>query len=198
MHEDPPPPSTRELAVVEVVEAALVLGSTQDPATFDVGAVERAGLTWCRRRSGGGSVLLIPGEHLWVDITLPRDDPWWTDDVGAAAVTVGEWWADLLGVGEVWRGAYEPGPLGRQVCFAGIGPGEVVVGERKLVGIAQRRNRERARFQCIIHGRFRAAEHLGLLAEPGDGADAQTLDASVGVTDVSAVVDRLTRLLPDA
>ena len=30
---------------------------------------------------------------------------------------------------------------GRTICFAGVGPGEVLLGERKLVGIAQRRTR---------------------------------------------------------
>jgi hypothetical protein len=37
------------------------------------------------------------------------------------------------------------------VCFAGIGPGEVVTGDDKLVGISQRRSRAGARYQCAVH-----------------------------------------------
>jgi lipoate-protein ligase A len=36
----------------------------------------------------------------------------------------------------------------RSVCFAGLGPGEVTVGGRKVVGISQRRRRDGALFQC--------------------------------------------------
>ena len=39
------------------------------------------------------------------------------------------------------------------VCFAGVGPGEVLAGGRKLVGISQRRTRAGARFQCAVHVR---------------------------------------------
>ena len=34
------------------------------------------------------------------------------------------------------------------MCFAGLGPGEVLVDGRKVVGISQRRDRFGARFQC--------------------------------------------------
>ena len=37
------------------------------------------------------------------------------------------------------------------VCFAGVGTGEVSVGDRKLVGLSQRRTRTGARFQCLVH-----------------------------------------------
>jgi hypothetical protein len=37
------------------------------------------------------------------------------------------------------------------VCFASAAPGEVFVGDNKLVGISQRRNREGARFQCVLY-----------------------------------------------
>ena len=41
--------------------------------------------------------------------------------------------------------------VGRAVCFASAAPGEVFVGDNKLVGISQRRNREGARFQCVLY-----------------------------------------------
>ena len=34
------------------------------------------------------------------------------------------------------------------MCFGGLGPGEVTVGGRKVVGISQRRTRAGAVFQC--------------------------------------------------
>jgi lipoate-protein ligase A len=34
------------------------------------------------------------------------------------------------------------------VCFAGLGPGEVLVDGRKVVGLSQRRTRAGARFHC--------------------------------------------------
>ncbi|MEC8814989.1 MAG: hypothetical protein VYA92_04220, partial [Actinomycetota bacterium] len=37
---------------------------------------------------------------------------------------------------------------GGLVCFAGRGPGEILVDGRKVVGISQRRDRSGARFQC--------------------------------------------------
>jgi hypothetical protein len=42
-----------------------------------------------------------------------------------------------------------------RVCFAGIGPGEVLdAAGRKVVGISQRRTRGSARFQCAALGRW--------------------------------------------
>lgn len=39
---------------------------------------------------------------------------------------------------------------GRLVCFGAVGPGEVSVAGRKVVGISQRRTRGGARFQCLV------------------------------------------------
>ena len=47
----------------------------------------------------------------------------------------------------VHRGGLVATPWSRQVCFAGLGPGEVTVAGRKVVGVAQRRTRHGARFQ---------------------------------------------------
>jgi hypothetical protein len=54
----------------------------------------------------------------------------------------------------------------RLVCFAGIGPGEVLVGGRKAVGISHRRTRAGARFQCVAHRRWPGEELVALLAPP--------------------------------
>ena len=76
---------------------------------------------------------LGPGEQLWLDAWIPRDDPLWMVDVSAAAEWVGAWWTEALaGFGqrgfEVHRGRPLPGALGDLVCFAGRGPGEVFHG----------------------------------------------------------------------
>ena len=47
---------------------------------------------------------------------------------------------------------------GDLLCFAGVGPGEVVQQDHetlsKVVGISQRRTREYARFQCTIYTKW--------------------------------------------
>jgi hypothetical protein len=132
--------------VVEPDRAAFVLGSTQPAPTTAVPTV--------RRRSGGGGVLVAPGRLVWVDIVLPRTDPWWDDDIGRAARRVGEAWAVALGrlglAPAVHRGPLVTSPWSRSLCFAGLGPGEVCIDGRKVVGIAQRRTRDGACFQCAV------------------------------------------------
>jgi lipoate-protein ligase A len=105
-----------------------------------------------RRRSGGGAVLLVPGECVWV----PRDDPLWADDIGRSMWWFGEVWAEALtAVGctdvAVHHGPVQHTPWSRLVCFDGLGAGEVTSGGRKAVGISQRRTREWARMQSSVH-----------------------------------------------
>ena len=62
------------------------------------------------------------------------------------------------------EGALACGPLGGTVCFAGRGPGEVLVGDAKVVGISQRRTRAGARFQCAVPVRWDPAPLAALLS----------------------------------
>ncbi len=136
---------------------AVVLGSAQQPA--DIVSARRAkasGTEVVRRRGGGGAVLLRPGDHLWVDVWIPRHDPLWDADVADAAAWVGAWWAAALGafgVGDltVHRGRAEPGRHGGLVCFAGRGPGEVLQGDRKVMGLSQWRCREGSLFHTCAY-----------------------------------------------
>ena len=94
------------------------------------------GIEVVRRRSGGGAVLLVPGEVLWVDVVVPRGDPLWDDDVGRASHWLGEVWVEALaavGVAgtEVHDGGLVCTPWCSLVCFAGLGPGEVTIGGAK-------------------------------------------------------------------
>ena len=161
----------RSVWVLEVDRPAVVLGSTQPEHDVDHGAAEALGVEVVRRRSGGGAVLLDPGEALWVDVVVPRDDPLWDDDVAVAAEWLGHVWAAALadlGIGpaEVHRGGLVRTPLAPVVCFAGTGPGEVRVEGRKVLGISQRRTRHAARFQCSLPLVWRPGRHVALLA-PG-------------------------------
>jgi lipoate-protein ligase A len=141
--------------VVRLLEAtgpALVLGSTQ-PESVVVG--DAAGIDVVRRRSGGGAVLVEPDRVAWIDVAIGRDDPLWDDDVGVAFHWLGRVWAgalEALGLRGpvVHTGALVRTALSDLVCFAGLGPGEVTVDGAKVVGMAQRRTRAGALFQCAV------------------------------------------------
>lgn len=156
-----------EAWLLSLERPALVLGSAQRGEVADHAAAEARGVEVVRRNSGGGAVLLEPGRCIWLDVLLPKDDPRWTDDVGLSAYWLGEVWADALaslGVeAAVHRGRLEQTTWGRLVCFGAIGPGEVTVAGRKLVGISQRRTRHGARFQCLVHESWDPVPLLDLL-----------------------------------
>ena len=99
--------------------------------------------------------MLIPGEAVWVEVALRRDDPRWDDDVSRSSLWLGRAWAaalDRLGLGgaTVHRGPMSGDlPLGRVVCFAALAPGELAVEGNKVVGVSQRRTRDQALFECV-------------------------------------------------
>jgi len=99
-------------------------------------------------------VLVAPAQQVWMDFWLPRGDALWDDDIVSSARWTGEVWARALGsLGlsdlDVHRGPSVETDWSRLVCFAGLGPGEVTVDGAKIVGIAQRRTREGARFLTV-------------------------------------------------
>jgi lipoate-protein ligase A len=194
VHGRPLPDSiTRTARLVEVTEPALVLGSTQP-------SVPERGVPIVRRRSGGGAVLVGPGEVLWIDVLLPADDALWETDVGRSFHWLGQVWVDALaalGVQSSWhKGPMVCTPWCRQVCFAGIGSGEVTVDGRKVVGMSQRRTRAGALFQCAALLQWHPDEMVRLLdldAEAGAGirdiACALPVDASALETAVLRELD---------
>lgn len=140
--------------VLEVDGPSLVLGSSQPLDLVDSERAAAAGVAVARRRSGGGAVYLGPGRQVWVDLLVPRGDRLWDDDVIRAAIWAGETWsaavASLTGEpASVHRGRSAGGRWGRLICFAGLGPAEVTVGGRKVVGISQRRSRDWTRIQTM-------------------------------------------------
>ena len=171
LHAPVGPISRRVVLVNEVKAPTLVLGSAQR------GVEVATGIDVVRRRSGGGAVRLRPGGVLWVDVLVPRGDVLWEEDIARSTWWLGEVWAAALadlGVDAVvHRGPMEPGRWGAMVCFAGIGPGEVLVAGRKSVGVSQRRDRSGARFQCAALLEWSGHEMVRLLGlvpvEEADG-----------------------------
>jgi lipoate-protein ligase A len=151
-----PPPARREVWILTPSRRALVLGSAQLDAVV---RPDLEGIDIVRRHSGGGAVLLEPGGVLWVDVIVPAGDPLWVDDVGRAFHWLGATWAAALASCGVEGAVVHEAAMRRTdwsplVCFAGLGPGEVTVGGRKVVGISQRRTRAAARFQCVVLERW--------------------------------------------
>lgn len=168
-----------------------MLGSTQRPEVVAPGA---GGLDVVRRRSGGGAVLVSPGDPVWIDVWLPVGDPLWIADVTRAFTWLGAAWAsalESLGLTGVGVQGSEPGactPWSSLVCFGGIGAGEVTVDGRKVVGLAQRRDRHGAWFHCACLLRWDPSVLLGALALDGDrraAAGAELADAAVGAADAA-------------
>ena len=161
-----PDPAERAVWVSDPTGPALVLGSTQPDSVVrpdvDIEVV--------RRHSGGGAVLVVPGDLLWVDVIVPSGDDLWDDDVGRAVHWLGDAWAAAIdGDGgdarhaTVHRGALVTTRWSRDVCFAGLGPGEVTVDDgRKVVGVSQRRTRQWALFQSACLLRWDADQLLAL------------------------------------
>ncbi len=140
----------RVVALCDVIGyPTVVLGSSQGDLRVDAKSLEIA-----RRSSGGGAVLVTPGAQVWVDVWLPRGDPLWDDDVVRSSGWLGTAWLEALGDLGVDDLEVHSGRLARSrwsdvICFAGVGPGEVRWRSRKLVGLAQRRNRAGARFHTV-------------------------------------------------
>jgi hypothetical protein len=151
-------------------DAAVALGSRQGTDTVDAAACATRGLEVVRRRSGGGAVLLRPDAVVWVDIVVPHGVA--PDDVRGSMIWAGHAWRGALADVGIELGAtvHEGGMVGGAwcdlVCFAGIGPGEVLVGDSKLVGLSQRRTRHGLRIQGMVHRRPLNDDVLAVLTGP--------------------------------
>ena len=164
--------------------SAVVLGSTQDHDAVDLEECARRGLEIVKRRSGGGIVIVGADLTLWVDVLVPRGHRLWDDDIGRASWWVGDVWAEALaeiGIeGSVHRGPMVSSNLSRVVCFAGRGPGEVIVTgsdgrPSKAVGISQRRTRDWSRFQCALSRRWDAELHRAVVRTDSIDAPLESL-----------------------
>jgi lipoate-protein ligase A len=181
--------SFRSVTWCEVTHPAVVLGSTQPDSHV---ASRNGPLEVVRRRSGGGAVLVEPDRVVWADVVVPLGDRLWHHDVGRAAWWLGEAWlaalADLdQGEGVVHRGGLVRSAWSPWVCFAGLGPGEVTIAGRKVLGMAQRRTRNGALFQCALPLAWDPAALLGALALSAEQRVAAALELQAGVQPLTAI-----------
>ncbi len=207
-------------------DAALVVGSAQQLAEVDLERVDAMGASVVRRRSGGGAVFVERGGQVWLDVFLPAGDPLLVADVGRSTWWLGELWTavlDGLAAGRsvdrsaevperlsgeharapaelaVHRGGLVGSRWSRSVCFAGLGPGEVTSGGRKLVGISQRRDRGGAWLHSMALCRFDSADLAAMLLFGPDERSVlrRELDESVATLPFAAplVTDGLRRAL---
>jgi lipoate-protein ligase A len=198
----PPDATPRSPAVwwCRPADDAIVLGSRQGPELLDADACRDAGLTVVRRRSGGGLVVIRRSAVVWLDLVLPHGIA--PDDVRGAMAWAGERWrsalvdvarfapADLV----VHRGGMETSAWSDLVCFAGLGPGEVLLDGRKLVGLSQRRTRGGVRIQGLVHTASTTADLLGVMVgdrPTGTPTEPATVDVDPGAL-AAALTHRIT------
>ncbi len=174
----------------DVDATMIVLGSTQDLSVIR----SREGLSVRRRRGGGGAVLLQPGD-VWIDWWIPSNDERWDLDVRDSAYRCGRWWLQALksrsdGDFRIHEGSTDVDPNFAVACFAGKGPGEVFLSERKVVGITQWRVREGTLLSSVLHARA-SGELVDFLVAPPEGLDTalqhHTLE-SLGISETASLV----------
>lgn len=177
---------------------AIVLGSRQRDDLVDEAACRRAGLAVVHRRSGGGAVVMRRSTTLWIDVVLPAGFA--PDDVRGSMEWIGGHWRDVLTpiVGAplaVHQGGMECSVWSDLVCFSGVGPGEVLLGSDKLVGLSQRRTRRGIRIQGLVYGASVAGEYPHVLrgALPSEPPAGQAWHAGLDGARVAAeLADRIT------
>jgi len=179
-------PMSTALWFVRAQSPAIVLGSSQQENVIDVDGAHDVGFDVFKRRTGGGAVL-VDNTVLWVDVMLPREHPWWVDDVSASMLWLGQAWERVLSQFSapqfvVHRGAMVRSVMSDAVCFVGRAPGEVCVNDKKIVGISQRRGREGARFQCAVYSHW-SSDWIDFVTGYGDLSSAR--QSGCGLNDVN-------------
>ena len=138
---------------------------------------------------------------MWLDLVIPAGDVLWSDDVGRAMVWVGELWQRALGDLGVASDVNRVGTSGdsrwsRHVCFAGVGSGEVLQRDCKVVGVSQRRTRATARFQSVCHLRWRPELVAALVAPPRPLSSELAARVATVSAPATAIREALVRNLP--
>ncbi len=143
---------------------------------------------------------------MWLDTWVPRGDRLWRDDVARSGAWVGEWWGSAIGAPGL---RVHPGPpissrWSELICFAGVDAGEVVVGHRKAVGVAQWRSREGALTHSFAYLEPAWQRLCGLLLPEADAIQAalELGRSTIGLGELTGLgpeglVDRLLALLPE-
>jgi len=175
---------------------ALLLGSAQRLHEVDLAACAAARLPVHRRRSGGGVVL--SDSLLLLDVGLPPRDPLYRSDVTESYRWLGVVWAAALGalgmtthvvdITTAQADAQMLDPLLRRVCFGGLSPYEIVIGRRKVVGLAQVHRRSGVLFQAGVYLQWSPERTAALVAAtPAERATLTTQLAAraVGLHDLT-------------
>jgi lipoate-protein ligase A len=151
--------------------STLILGPTQKS-----GAPEPTPELEVVRRTSGGGAVLAGADVLGLDVALPATHPLVLPDVVSSYRWLGETWREALAVlgiaarvatPEEAREDRLPDDLRedlRRACFGTLSPFEVVVGGRKLVGLAQIRRRTATLLQAGIHREFAPDVLAGVIA----------------------------------
>ena len=177
--------SEPRVIVRQLTEPWLILGSSQECSLVS----DAAGLRVANRRGGGGAVLLVPGEVHWIDLWIPVGSGSHRIDVRSQLEVAGEAWLEVLASsgGAHLSLAVVDEVVVEPVCFAGVGPGEVVVdATRKLVGITAWRSRHGTLVQTAVYRRRDRSLPGRLLLAPATCAQlAVVLDEQV--TDLTEI-----------
>jgi len=181
--------------VAHASRPTLVLGGSQSSDVLDVSKLASTSL---RRRRGGGGLVLLRPDDLWIDWWIPEHDPRWSRDVHVSSVKAGTWWSSVLsdlttGTVTVHERGLEGEQAFRVVCFAGRGPGEVFVDDRKTVGLTQWRVREGVFISTVLHAEATSdvLDYLAVVPEGLSNAlDHESL-SSLERVDARALVERL-------
>ncbi len=168
-------------------QAAVVLGCAQRQALDGLPGGAASGMETIVRQAGGGAVLVGPW-MLSASIALPHGHPLVTASPVSSYRWLGELYAGVLrNVGlaahavtpDEARDFHHAHDLGKSLdwaCYGGISPWEVVVGQRKIVGLAQIRRRtgillvaglllERPEWPALCQAMNRPATHVYHLAQ---------------------------------
>jgi lipoate---protein ligase len=186
--------------IVRSSQPTLVLGGSQ---SLEVLHEERRTQFALRRRRGGGGLVLLQPDDVWIDWWIPADDDRWSPDVHVTSRRVGEIWREALqpridAVAVVYEGSLVGPPELRVACFAGRGPGEVFVDDRKAVGLTQWRVREGVFVSTVMHAHSSQGLIDALREVPNGLEDAlgHHHTASLGVHGDDVTADLVERSLP--
>jgi len=170
-------PAARPLVrVVGYAAPAIVLGPAQRSDAELEQRAEGAGMALVQRMAGGGAVCAGPF-LVGALVVLPPGHGRVIPNLGASYRWFGEalagWLADL-GVPATVPGGrpLPPDPELAWACFAGRSHGEAVVGERKIVGLAQARRRNGTLFGAgILIGPTPWSSFCEIMGKPPAHAD---------------------------
>lgn len=132
-------------------EPAVILGCSQSKLILGEPSSSPAGIDLLQRQTGGGAVLVGPW-MLSASILLPCSHALVCDSAVQSYRWLGELFVSVLGDAGISAEAITPEQAresqhqnrGNQLgwaCYGGLSPWEVVVGEKKIVGLAQVRRR---------------------------------------------------------